>query len=79
MSLETKKIEDKTIDRLMDKFTSHLDVDDILLVKCLSKGLIMEDNMTKIGDIFRAGRTTEAAMKYVTRQKKCSRLFKDIL
>ena len=70
MSLETKKIEDKTIDRLMDKFTSHLDVDDILLAKCLSNGLITEDNMSKIGDIFRAGRTAEAAMKLMSHVKR---------
>ena len=70
MSLETKKIEDKTIDRLMDMFTSHLDVDDILLAKCLSKELITEDNMSKIGDIFRGGRTVEAAMKLMSHIKR---------
>ena len=70
MSLEMKKIEDKTIYRLMDKFTSHLDVDDILLAKCLSKELITEDNMSKIGDIFRGGRTAEAAMKLMSHVKR---------
>ena len=83
MSLETKKIEDKMIDRLMDEFTSHLDVDDILLAKCLSKGLIMEDNMSRIGTIFRGGRTAESAMDLMSHVKRSApgylKTFCDIL
>ena len=59
MSLEEKKIEDKTIDRLMDKFTSNLDADDIV-DKCLSKGLITENDLSRIGATLKHGRTAQA-------------------
>ena len=59
MSLEEKKIEDKTVDRLMDKFTSNLDADDIM-DKCLSKGLITENDLSRIGATLKHGRTAQA-------------------
>ena len=67
--LERKKYEDTTIDRLMDKFTEHLDANTIL-DKCLSKGLITEDNLSEIGATLKSGRNTQAVrdlMKYVRR------------
>ena len=59
MSLEEKKTEDKTVDRLMDKFTSNLDVDDVI-DKCLSKGLITENDLSRIGATLKHGSTSQA-------------------
>ena len=59
MSLEEKEIEDETIDRFMDKFTNHLDVDSIL-DKCLSKGLITANDMSKINATLKGGGTAQA-------------------
>ena len=59
ISFEEKKNEDKTVDRLMDKFTSNLDADDIM-DKCLSKGLIMENDLSRIGATLKRGRTAQA-------------------
>ena len=59
ISFEEKKIEDKTIDCLMDKFTSNLDADDIV-DKCLSKGLITENDLSRIGATLKHGRTAQA-------------------
>ena len=70
MSLEEKKIENSTIDRLMDEFTSNLNVDYKVLAKCLSKGLITEDDMSRITAMVRSGRMTEAAMDLVLHVKR---------
>ena len=67
--MEGKKIEDKTIDRLMDDFTRNLDVDDIL-AKCLSKGLITEEDMGRIGATVKNGRTAEAVRDLMSRVKR---------
>lgn len=69
MSLDGKKIEDSTINSLMDEFTRNLDVDDIL-AKCLSKGLITEDDMSRIGATVRNGRNSEAVRDLMIRVKR---------
>ena len=55
-----KKFADRTIDHLMDVFTENLDVDDALLAKCLSKGLITGNDAFRIGATLKAGRNCEA-------------------
>ena len=67
--MEGKKIEDKTIDRLMDDLTRNLDVEDIL-AKCLSKELITDDDMGRIGAIVKNGRTAEAVRDLMLHVKK---------
>ena len=59
MSLEEKKIEDKTVDRLMDKFTSNLVADNIV-DKCLSKGLTTENDLSRISKTLTRGSTSQA-------------------
>ena len=59
MLLEEKKIEDKAVDRLMDKFTSNLDADNIV-DKCLSKGLITENDLSRIGATLKLGSASQA-------------------
>ena len=70
MSLEEKKIEDKTVDRLMDEFTSNLDMDGDLLAKCLSKELITANDICRIGATLRRGMTREAAMDLMLHVKR---------
>jgi len=57
--LERKKYEDRTIDRLMDKFTSNLDVNNVI-DKCLAKGLITDEDLARIGATVQAGRNGAA-------------------
>ena len=67
--MEGKKIEDKTVDRLMDEFTTNLDVGDIL-AKCLSKELITGDDMSRIDATIKNGRTAEAVRDLMSRVKR---------
>lgn len=69
MSLETKKIEDRTVDRLMDQLTKNLDVDDIL-GRCLSEELITDEDMGRIGATIKAGKNTEAGRDLMSRVKR---------
>ena len=69
MSLEGKKFEDKTIDRLMDVFTKNLDVDDIL-AKCLEEELITDEDLSRIGATLRGGRNNDAVRDLMSRIKK---------
>ena len=82
MSLEEKKIEDKTVDHLMDKFTSNLDADDIV-DKCLSKGLITENDLSRISKTLMHGRTTQAVRDLMLSVKRSApgylKTFCDIL
>ena len=70
MSWESKKFADRTIDRLMDVFTENLDVNDMLLAKCLSKGLITGDDSSRIGATIKAGRKCEAVRNLMLRVKR---------
>ena len=60
LSIEDKKIEDKTVGRLMDEFTRNLDVNGILAA-CLSKELITTEDMSRIGVTLSNGKIDEAA------------------
>ena len=69
MSLEGKKIEDKTVDRLMDDLTKNLEVEDIV-DKCLSKELITADNLASITAKLNAGKKTEAVRELMLHIKR---------
>lgn len=67
--MEGKKIEDKTMDRVMHEFTQNLDVDDIL-ARCLSEELITADDMGRISATVRDGRTSAAVTDLMLRVKR---------
>ena len=69
MSLEGKKIEDKTIDRLMDEFTRNLDVNDVA-DKSLSKELITSNDLDRITATVNAGKKTEAVRDLMSHVKR---------
>ena len=57
---DDKKVEDRTIGSLMDLFVQNLNVDDKLLDKCLSKELITEEAVSRIGGALRDGHRSDA-------------------
>ena len=57
---DDKKVEDRTIGSLMDLFVQNLNVDDKLLDKCLSKELITEEAVSRIGETLRDGHRSDA-------------------
>ena len=67
--MEGKKIEDKTMDRVLHEFTGNLDVEDIL-ARCLSEELITADDMSRISATVKNGRTTEAVTDLMLRVKR---------
>ena len=69
MSLEGKKIEDRTVDRLMDQLTSNLEVNDVA-DKCLAEELITSDDLARITATVNAGRKTEAVRDLMLHVKR---------
>ena len=67
--MEGKRIEDKTMDRVLHEFTGNLDVEDIL-ARCLSKELITADDMSRISATVKNGRTTDAVTDLMLRVKR---------
>jgi len=70
ISLEDKEFADRTVDRLMAAFTENLNIDDMLLCKCLSEQLISDDDVSRIGATLKAGRRCEAVRDLLLRIKR---------
>ena len=70
ISWEDKGFEDRTVDRLMVAFTENLNIDDMLLCKCLSEQLISDDDVSRIGATLKAGRRCEAVRDLLLRIKR---------
>ena len=69
MSLEGKRIEDKTVDRLMSKLTENLEINDVM-DKCLSEELITEEDLTRITATVNAGKKAEAIRDLMSHVKR---------
>lgn len=69
MALDGKKIEDRTVDRLMDDLTRNLEVNDVI-DKCLSEELITEEDLSRITATVNAGKKAEAVRDLMSHVKR---------